>query len=170
MSSTPGATVAVHVDEAIDPDVSSRLEAVKPWLGGKLHDVLKLLAIERGQLSIALVNDQVMSRLHESYAGVSGTTDVLTFDLRDDGDGEDQAALDGEIVACVDEAARQSARRGHKLEEELLLYAIHGLLHLLGEDDHDPEDAQRMHAREDELLERLGLGPIYARDAGEDDS
>src|SRR5690606_1916317 len=84
-----------------------------------------------------------------------------TFDLRD---GE-AGALDGEIVLCVDEAVRQARQRRHDARLELLLYAVHGLLHLLGYDDHDPKDAAKMHRREDELLRAAGLGDVYRRPA-----
>ena len=44
----------------------------------------------------------------------------------------------------------------------LLLYLVHGLLHLMGYDDRSPQDAKRMHGREDALLEELGFTSIYA--------
>ena len=83
---------------------------------------------------------------------------MLTFDLRDDAD----ADLEGDVALCVDEAARRAAERGHPVRDEVLLYAVHGLLHLLGEDDHTPADYARMHAREDALLTAIGVGPRFA--------
>jgi probable rRNA maturation factor len=66
----------------------------------------------------------------------------------------------------VDEAGRQSAVRGHTVEQELLLYVVHGVLHCLGHDDHDPDAAARMHAEEDRVLAAVGVGVTYARGAG----
>ncbi|HQL55899.1 MAG TPA: rRNA maturation RNAse YbeY [Phycisphaerae bacterium] len=43
----------------------------------------------------------------------------------------------------------------------MALYVVHGILHLAGYDDHTARDFERMHAREDQLLERLGLGPVF---------
>ena len=103
-----------------------------------------------------------MARLHEQYAGVPGTTDVLTFDLRDD----PAEPLVGDIAICWDEAVRQADARHHPPRHEALLYAVHGLMHLLGEDDHDPAAAARMHLREDRLLAELGLPPVYAAPEG----
>lgn len=126
----------------------------------------------RGEVRVRLVDDTEMAAAHERYSGIPGTTDVLTFDLTDRGpaDGESGGAvLDVDILACVDEARRQAERRGHGVERELLLYTVHGLLHCLGEDDHDDAAYARMHAREDELLEAIGAGRVFAapeREAG----
>jgi len=112
-------------------------------------------------LSLVVVDDRAMADLHHQHLGLDSSTDVLTFDLRD----APAEPIDGEIVICLDEARRQARARGHAARLEVLLYAIHGLLHLQGEDDHDDAGYQRMHAREDELLEALGIGAVFGRDA-----
>lgn len=110
-----------------------------------------------------------MSMLHKSYGRKAGTTDVLTFDLSDAQAPslEPQASvIDGEIYICLDEARRRAGQMGHAPRLELLLYAVHGLLHLLGYDDHDPESYHRMHDKEDELLEAIGVGPVFTGKGG----
>jgi probable rRNA maturation factor len=118
-----------------------------------------------GRLSVALVDDVAMTDLHDRFMGIAEPTDVLTFDLRDGDFHHDGSApeggVDGEIVISVDTAARESAQRGRPVVDEVLLYAIHGTLHLLGYDDHDEADFERMHAHEDQLLTELGVGPVY---------
>lgn len=111
-------------------------------------------------MSLLLVGDAEMSRLHAQYKGDPSTTDVLTFDLRDK-QGSGDEPIEGDIVLCVDEAARQAKQRGHETRIELLLYAVHGLLHLLGYDDHRAADFKRMHAKEDELLQAAGYGAVF---------
>jgi probable rRNA maturation factor len=103
-----------------------------------------------------------MDALHRRHTGVAGTTDVLTFDLREMGLGP----LDVDIVVCLDEADRQAASRGHAVERELLLYVVHGLMHCLGHDDHEEAACARMHAAEDAVLTAIGVGPVYARPEG----
>ena len=103
-----------------------------------------------------------MAGAHQRYAGVSGTTDVLTFDLAESGAGR----LDADLLVCFDEAARQAAGRGHDVATELLLYIVHGVLHCLGQDDHDPAAASRMHAEEDRVLEAIGVGRVYGGGEG----
>lgn len=115
-----------------------------------------------GEVRIRLVNDTAMAEAHERYSGIAGTTDVLTFDLRDAAD--PAAPLDVDLLICVDEARRQAAARGHPLTHELLLYALHGVLHCLGHDDHDDAAYARMHTIEDEVLKAIGIGPVFGRE------
>ena len=146
-----GVTVelALHVDEP-DPPLTN-------WLDQLLQQAAEQAGVEQALLSLAVVGDEEMAQLHEQYTGIAGTTDVLTFDLS-----ESDEAIEGDIIVCIDEAARQAEQRNHTVNHELLLYAVHGLLHLLGEDDHNEDDYQRMHAREDALLEQLGIGRLFA--------
>ena len=160
------------------------------WIEPHLQRVAELCGVTGGSLEITLVDDATMGPLHEQYCGDPDTTDVLTFDLADppadeatlQGKGNDSDSagnrspitapppqvVEGELILCVDEAARQARARGHDTRLELLLYALHGLLHLLGEDDHDETDYQRMHRREDALLRQLGLGSVFDKSESND--
>lgn len=131
--------------------------------------VIETEGFRSGELSIAVVGDRAMARLHERHSGVRGTTDVLTFDL---GTRRRSGLLDGEIIVCRDAARRVARRvargRGRpagaiaRLERaELALYVVHGVLHLAGFGDKTAREFERMHAREDELLQRLGLGRVF---------
>lgn len=113
--------------------------------------------LPRGTVGIAIVDDRMMAKLHVQHTGVRGTTDVLTFDLREN----PKAILEADLIICLNEAKRQAKKRKHPVEHELLLYIVHGMLHLIGHDDHDPAAAQAMHKREDQLLAKLDIGPIY---------
>jgi probable rRNA maturation factor len=119
-------------------------------VAGAAQAVLVAEGREGVGLSVAVVDDGRMSELHERYSGIPGPTDVLAFPLEDEVPGPE--ALLGEVVVSADTAAREAAERGLTFERELLLYVIHGTLHLLGYDDHDPTERTRMHARQEELL------------------
>jgi probable rRNA maturation factor len=110
------------------------------------------------ELSLALVNDRRMAALHEQFMGIPGPTDVLTFPLDEDDRGNVTA---GEVVVCVPEARRQAKERGVDVERELLLYALHGMLHLCGYDDRTTPAFRTMHATEDRILTQLGVGPVF---------
>jgi probable rRNA maturation factor len=101
------------------------------------------------RVSVALLSDASMARLHEEYMGEAGPTDVLSFDLRG-GPG----AVDGEIAIGVEVAAREAFRRRLGFQREVDLYLVHGLLHLAGYDDHAPRDRARMRAAERRALAR----------------
>lgn len=115
-----------------------------------------------GELSVMVVGDARMKRLHGEWMDLWTTTDCLTYDLSGLPPGR-RRRVEGEVVVCMDVARREAARRGHAPADELLLYALHGLLHLAGEDDLEPAAARRMHAREDRLLRAIGVGAVYAR-------
>jgi probable rRNA maturation factor len=110
------------------------------------------------ELSVALVGDTRMSSLHQQFMGIAGPTDVLTFPLEFDAS---NCATAGEIVICVPQAIRQAQDRKTRADRELLLYALHGMLHLCGFDDRTDAAFRQMHRMEDDILTRLGLGPVF---------
>ncbi len=116
-----------------------------------------------GAISARVVGDVEMAKAHEEFCGAEGTTDVITFDLTDPQDGmANKGVVEADLLLCLDEAQRQGASRGHAARRELLLYAVHGLLHCLGHDDHDDAAYARMHAAEDRVMETLGVGATFA--------
>jgi len=118
------------------------------------------VTVER--IGLRLVNDAAMTALHASWCDLDSTTDVLTFPMS----GPDEP-IDVDIAICLDEARRQATIRGHAVEREVLLYAIHGVLHVVGHDDHDPDSFERMHAEEDRILEAIGVGRTYHDGTGD---
>lgn len=130
--------------------------AVAEWLRERLVDLCCRAAPDIRRLTVQLVDDQAMGRLHARHMNDPTTTDVLTFA---DGDQVD-------VAVCVDEARRRAAEMGHDLSRELLLYGLHGLLHAVGFDDRSPEEHDRMHAEEDRLLAAIGIGATFAPKGG----
>lgn len=128
-------------------------------------DELVLFALEAQQapagseVSLSFVNDVEMAELNERYRGKFGPTDVLSFecDGLDDGfdiapAGEDVPFELGDIIIAPDVAQRQAQEFGHSLEAEVSLLLVHGLLHLLGYDHIEDEDAEQMETLEREIL------------------
>ncbi|MEO0475389.1 MAG: rRNA maturation RNase YbeY [Planctomycetota bacterium] len=145
------------------------------WLDREAARAIALCGLDSAMLNLVIVADDEMAELHEQYTGVSGTTDVLTFDLTNSAEGasapgseQTPLSIEADIILCLDEAKRQAEQRGHETRHELLLYAVHGLMHLLGEDDHDEAAYERMHAREDALLQQMGFGPLFNPDRDAD--
>jgi probable rRNA maturation factor len=112
------------------------------------------------ELSVAIVGDRKMAELHESFMGIEGPTDVLTFELDHDARGRVTA---GEVVVNAQEATRRAREHGVAVADELLLYAVHGLLHLSGYDDTTKMAYAKMHRKEDQILTRLGVGRVFSR-------
>jgi probable rRNA maturation factor len=129
-----------------------------PMLRRQLQRAYRLLNPPLKELSVALVGDKQMSELHHEFLGLTGPTDVLTFELEHDSCGR---VTSGEIAICVPVARRQARLRGGRAEHEVLLYALHGLLHLCGFDDRTESGFHAMHRREDHILAALGIGPVF---------
>ncbi len=87
--------------------------------------------------------------------GKDGPTDVLSFPL-DDGDPVPGVpALLGDVVICPDVALAQYAEHAGTFDDEIALLVVHGILHVLGHDHAEPDEAEIMRARELELLTAL---------------
>ncbi len=100
-------------------------------------------------VSVALVDAEEMKKLNRSYTGRDGLTDVLAFPMEEE-------KLLGDVVVCPAKAMAESEVRSCSPMDEVLLYAVHGTLHLLGFDDHGDE-AEEMCAKEDDILKRFGV-------------
>lgn len=138
-------------------DVQPPLEG---WLDRQVARIARHAGVGSGQLNLVVVNRPFMIELNQRFKGQGDCTDVLTFDLSDQ---DDQAAsIEADVVICIEEAVEQAIERGHDIRVEVLLYAVHGLMHLIGLDDRNPELAQRMHDREDELLSEAGFGSVFS--------
>ena len=101
-----------------------------------------------------------MALLHKKFLHQSGPTDVLTFELDHNPRGR---VTSGEIIICHTVAQQRARTLGHSVAHELLLYALHGLLHLSSFDDRTPSGFTIMHAKEDEILTHLGVGPVFSK-------
>lgn len=130
-----------------------------PFLREHLLAAHAVLRPALAELSVALVGDDRMADLHLRFLNIPGPTDVLTFPLDEDDAGNVSV---GEVVVCVPEARRRSADEGTDPAREVLLYALHGMLHLCGHDDLTDDGYDAMHRAEDDLLTRLGVGPVFA--------
>jgi probable rRNA maturation factor len=104
------------------------------------------------EVSIAVVDDEMIHELNRQFLDHDYPTDVLSFALEDD-----PPRLEGEIVVSLDTAERCASEAGWSMDDELLLYVAHGALHLAGYGDKTPEDAAEMRAAEAELLAKLGV-------------
>lgn len=113
-------------------------------------DVLQAEDVRQAQIEIALVDDSAIREVHRRFLNLDTPTDVLTFPLHDPGE-----PLFSQIVISTETAAREAPYHGLQPEEEVLLYAIHGILHLCGYNDHSTRDARRMQRRQESLLRRL---------------
>jgi len=109
----------------------------------------------RGEVSIALISDAQIRALNRMYRRRDRATDVLSFPADRSSPHADRDWPLGDVAIATGVARRQARAAGHSYATELKVLALHGLLHLLGYDHHDPADGGRM-ARVERALRRKG--------------
>ncbi len=133
-------------------------------LAGLARRVLEREGIASASISIALVDDAKIREINARHLDHDWPTDVITFRLSDPED-----PLEAELILSAEMAATTAGEAGSDPLAELVLYLVHGLLHLCGYDDRDDHEVTRMRERESEVLAREGwvntfphVGPIAA--------
>lgn len=116
------------------------------------RSVLEDSEFSSAAISVAVVDDATIHELNRRYLDHDWPTDVLSFALADQ-DGH----LEGEVILSAETAAAAATEAGWPLAAEMLLYVIHGMLHLVGYDDKSPAAAERMKEAESLHLRRFGV-------------
>jgi probable rRNA maturation factor len=127
-----------------------RLRVDKRQLKRALRLVLTDAEIHSADISVAIVDDATIAGVHAEFLNDDSPTDVISFVL-DSSPGH----LEGEIVASADTATTRAPQYRWSPEEELLLYVIHGALHLVGYDDTTPKSRRIMRKMERKYLALL---------------
>jgi probable rRNA maturation factor len=135
----------IEYHAASDTDDRARFHRAAEWI----QDRFRLTGITA---SISIVDDQTIHRLNREHLDHDWPTDVISFVFENEA-----GQVDGEIIASIDTAARVAQQAAWPTEDELLLYVIHGLLHLAGLDDINPEDRVKMRQAERECLIALAV-------------
>lgn len=126
------------------------------------------------EVSVLFVDETTIAQLNEKFLGKSGPTDVLSFPIDEGppesgrvpdaggngpGSGSDDevevAGLLGDVVICPAVAARNAPDHAGNYDDELALLLVHGILHLLGMDHVEAEEAEAMEEKERDLLARF---------------
>ncbi len=108
---------------------------------------------------ITLIGKKRIGYINQAFLGHHGATDVITFDYRSDGspaEGDsEEATVIGDILVCPEVAAEAATVAGTSVGYEVVLYAIHGMLHLAGYDDHEVADVAAMREAESSIMNDL---------------
>jgi probable rRNA maturation factor len=147
--------LSVKLSVHVDPQFAAKVN--DEHLGEVAERVLRAEDVDRAAtVGLLVTDDETISRLNLQYRGEDRETDVLAFAMDDDLDGfvtpPSLPAHLGEIVVSYPRARAQAMEYGHGVEEELDRLLIHGLLHLLGYDDSNDEQREKMWARQESLL------------------
>ena len=128
-------------------------------LQSQIGQLLEKLGETHCELSLLLTDDAEIRRLNKTYRNLDHATDVLSFPQDENAVNESGDTLLGDVVISVETAARQAEEHHLSFNEELILLAIHGILHLLGYDhERSPQDARIMKDKTQVIFETLFPG------------
>jgi probable rRNA maturation factor len=129
------------------------------------------------EVSLLFVDETAIADLNKRFLGGDSPTDVLAFPIDEEpsesgrtpdsggtgpgytGEVADQPMLLGDVVICPAVAARNAPAHAGTYDDELALLLVHGLLHLLGMDHDEDDEAEAMEAKERDLLRRFHATP-----------
>ncbi len=140
--------IVYHTDNHAVDD-SDRYRAAAGWIANQF-------GLAELRASISLVDDPTIHELNREHLQHDWPTDVISF-VFESVASDAGHRVDGEVIASIDTAARLSQAAGWSPADELLLYVIHGMLHLAGLDDLQPEQRAAMRAAEQACLLALGV-------------
>jgi len=151
--------IAVQIDppwshEDLEPLIRRAAEAALQAAGDPA-------GAEHVLLTVRIADADTVRRLNRRYRGHDRPTDVLAFTV-DEIDPETGLRYLGDVLIAYPVAEAQARAGGHRVADELQLLTVHGVLHLLGHDDEDPQARRRMWAVQAQVLEALGC-PLRPR-------
>lgn len=134
----------------------TKLSVDEARLRRAVRSILQDESFTHAQVSVAVVEDATIRRLNRQFLNRDQATDVLSFVLE-----RSPGRLEGEVIVSAETAFWTAPRFGWSAEDELLLYLIHGTLHLAGYLDATPRQRAQMRQRERAHLAHFGLQPRY---------
>ena len=135
-------------------NLQKRIPLKPNLIASRVRKILRYEGVIEARLSVTFVSDQRIKALNQKYLHAHYATDVLAFDFSSN-KSHPRKRIFGEIVISTGAVCRQAKIFKNSNERELTLYVIHGILHLLGFDDHRPKDIKKMRREEEKLLELI---------------
>ncbi len=117
------------------------------------------------EASIHFIDNKIMCAMHDQYFGDPSPTDCISFPLKSDP--KEPYRLLGDVFVCPQTAKDYVAIHGGEVYEEVALYIVHGLLHLMGYDDIDEQDEKKMRAAESRHMQNIKKKGLLLKDQGE---
>jgi probable rRNA maturation factor len=111
--------------------------------------------IRSAEISLVLTDDAEIHQINIDFLGHDYPTDVISFLLNDDEVSGDVTQIDGELIISVETAERAAREHGCSPASEVILYVVHGLLHLCGYDDQTDLARLEMRQRELEIMKQI---------------
>lgn len=120
--------------------------------------------LQADSVTVVVTDNDTIQSLNAQYRGVAAPTDVLSFANTPDPDfpemDEDTSGHLGDIIIAYLVAQAQAQAGGHASQDEIILLAVHGFLHLLGFDHDTPANKEIMWAAQAQVMAKLGLAHV----------
>ena len=110
---------------------------------------------QSGEICVRVTNDLRIHEINRDHLRHDYPTDVISFTYR-----ATPPTIEGELVVSVDTASRRAQELGWSVDKELILYVVHGTLHIVGMNDKTSHDRESMRAAERSVMIELGLSDI----------
>lgn len=123
-----------------------------------LSEIAKLTGLKVSkdmELSVNFVTAKTICKMNTEYVGHKGLTDVITFSYLTPEDFVSNSGIFAEIFICIDKAIIEAKERNIDFADELSLYIVHGILHIVGYDDLKPKDIKEMRKAEADCMDNL---------------
>ncbi|MCK9425855.1 MAG: rRNA maturation RNase YbeY [Ignavibacteriaceae bacterium] len=130
--------------------IPKKIEFKKSLIRNIILELAKELQFSIASINVSFVDKKEILELNSKYLNHHTSTDILTFNYSGS-----NTFLDGEIIISYEDAVENALRFHITGHEEYLRLIIHGLLHLLGYDDHEKSDKLKMKRKETSLVKKL---------------
>ena len=126
------------------------------------YATLTYLNAPPGDMTLVLTDNATIQKMNKQFMDLDQPTDVLAFPDGDE-DLETGRVYFGDVIIAIPFAEDQACQTGNRLEDELALLSIHGVLHLFGFVHSDPEDREKMWSIQDDILQQIGCEIVSPR-------
>lgn len=155
--------MTVHYDMAINADGWQNEETLRQLVDGVLQATLLELGFDNidSELSVVFTNDADIREINAKWRHIDKPTNVLSFPAFALQPGQEPGEILGDIVIARETVEREAAEEDKSFDDHLSHLVVHGLLHLMGYDHQNDDEAEQMEALERKILASLGISDPY---------
>ena len=146
--------LSIDIQKACASEDSPDEDSIKRWVSAAVRDER-----DECELSIRIVDEQESADFNQRYRGKSGATNVLSFPF--DAVTPEPLPILGDLVICAPVLVREAAEQQKTITAHWAHIVIHGVLHLLGYDHIEDQDAEQMESLETAIMLVLDFPPPY---------
>jgi len=146
--------LSIDIQKVCASEDSPDEDSIKRWVSAAIRDER-----DECELSIRIVDEQESADFNQRYRGKSGATNVLSFPF--DAVTPEPLPILGDLVICAPVLVREAAEQQKTITAHWAHIVIHGVLHLLGYDHIEDQDAEQMESLETEIMLVLDFPPPY---------